>query len=81
MNTETTVRVSQRDVVISYLRGTGRELSEAQARNLFGIQNLRARMSEIRKMGLRVRTRKNTTGRTSYAISARDTAGSRALQF
>ena len=67
----TTIKLSQREFLVDYLRGTGRELSAPQARNLYGIQNLRARMSEIRQEGYRVRTRVNTEGRTSYAVSRR----------
>ena len=74
----TNIRVSQREFLENYLRGTGRELSAAQAESLFGVRNLRARTSEMRQDGLRVRTRKNSTGRTSYSVSARDIFGSRA---
>ena len=73
-----TERVSQNTFLVSYLRGTGRELSSAQANARFGIRNLRARMSELRDLGLRIRTRTKSTGRTSYAVSARDVFGSRA---
>ena len=67
----TNIQNSQRDFLIGYLRGTGRELSQAQAGNLFNIKNLSARMSEIRKDGYRVRTSINTAGRTAYAVSRR----------
>lgn len=67
----TNIKTSQRDFLVEYLRGTGRELSAAQAQSLFGIQNLRARMTELRKDGYRVRTRINTLGRTAYAVSRR----------
>jgi hypothetical protein len=53
----TNIKTSQREFLIEYLRGTGRELTQPQAEALFGIQNLRARMSEVRDMGLRVRVR------------------------
>ena len=71
MNSFTTLTVPQKEFLVDHLRGTGRELSAAQASSLYGIQNLRARMSEIRQEGYRVRTRKNTVGRTNYAISRR----------
>jgi hypothetical protein len=74
----TTIKSSQREFLVSYLRGTGRELTQPQAESLFGIRNLRARISEIRNMGLRVRTRATATGRIAYAVSARDVNGSRA---
>jgi Helix-turn-helix domain len=59
----------------SHLRGTGREMSAAQARATYGIQNLRARISELRQLGLRVRKSVNTEGRTAYAVSRRDVFG------
>lgn len=58
-----------------HLRGTGREMSAAQARATYGIQNLRARISELRQVGLRVRKGVNTEGRTVYAVSRRDVFG------
>lgn len=65
----------------TYLRGTGKTLSAAQARANYGILNLSARMSEFRKCGLTVKTDVNTTGKTVYAVSARDSKGSRARIF
>lgn len=62
---------TQNEQLISHLRGTNRVLSAPQARALFGIKNLRARMSELRQMGFRVRTGVNTEGRTTYAVSRR----------
>lgn len=59
----------------THLRGTGRVMSEAQARETYGIKNLRARMSDMRAAGLTVRTSKNTRGRTAYAVSRRDIMG------
>lgn len=74
----TNIKTSQREFLVNYLRGTGRELTQPQAESLFGIKNLRARISEMRNMGLRVRTRATTTGRIAYSVSARDINGSRA---
>lgn len=65
----------------SHLRGTGRTISAAQARATYGIKNVRARMSELRSVGLQVRTTVNTAGRTAYSISARDVTGSRAARL
>ena len=62
---------TQNEQLISHLRGTNRYISAPQARALFGIKNLRARMSELRQMGFRVRTGVNTEGRTTYAVSRR----------
>lgn len=72
---------TQNQFLESYLRGTGRSLSAAQARATFGIKNLRARMSEMRKAMLVVRKDLNTEGRTTYAISSRDVAGYRDRRF
>lgn len=76
MNTPTAF--TQAEKVAEYLRGTGRELTAAQAKAMWDVRNLRARMSELRKKGLKVNTRQNTTGQTAYSISARDVNGSRA---
>ena len=77
----TTITSTQVEFLEDYLRGTGRSLSEAQARALFGIENLRARMTDLRHAGLRVRREKNSEGRAKYAVSARDETGSRAKIF
>jgi hypothetical protein len=66
-----TIKSTQKQFLVNHLRGTGRELSAAQAENLYGIKNIRARMTEIRQAGFKVRTRKNTEGRTAYAVSRR----------
>lgn len=71
----------QNQFLESYLRGTGRTLTEAEARARFGIQNLRARMSELRQAGLIVRVERATTGRARYAVSSRDYYGGRARVF
>ena len=65
----------------TYLRGTNKTLSQAQAKANYGILNLSARMSEFRKCGLNVKTDVNTAGNTVYAVTARDTKGSRARIF
>lgn len=77
----TQINLPQNEFLEQYLRGTGRSISSSQARNLFGIQNLRARMSEFRKQGLRVNTELNSRGRTAYSVSSRDCTGSRARVF
>jgi len=71
MRSFTTLTLPQKEFLVDHLRGTNRELSSAQADALYGIKNLRARISEIRQEGYRVRTHKNTVGRTNYAISRR----------
>jgi len=77
----TTLTVPQITFLEGHLRGTGRQMSAAQARATYGIMNLRARMSELRAAGLKVRVEKNTEGKATYAISARDYSGSRAQVF
>jgi hypothetical protein len=76
----TTLKTTQNEFLEQYLRGTGRTLTAAQARATYGIKNLSARISEMRKAGLRVRTEANSQGRTAYSISARDINGSRAAR-
>jgi hypothetical protein len=77
----TTLTVPQVTFLEGHLRGTGRQMSEAQARATYGIMNLRARMSDLRAAGLKIRVQKNTEGKAAYAISARDVHGSRAQMF
>ena len=77
----TTLTVSQNEFLETYLRGTGRTMSAAQAEATFGIKNLRARMSEFRSEGLKVKTLKNTEGRTAYRVSSRDMTGKRNFLF
>lgn len=77
----TTLTVPQVAFLEGHLRGTERTISEAQARATYGIMNLRARMSDLRAAGLKVRRYKNSEGRATYAVSARDINGSRAAVF
>jgi len=77
----THLTVSQVEFLEDYLRGTGRTLTEAQARATYGIGNLRARISDLRAVGLRIRREKTLEGRAKYAVSARDITGSRAKIF
>ena len=74
----TTLKSTQVEFLETHLRGTGREMSAAQAEATYGILNLRARMSDLRQLGLRVRTGMNTEGRTTYTISRRTVYGSQA---
>lgn len=71
----TNLTTTQTQFLEAHLRGTGRSMSAAQAESLYGICNLRARISEMRLNGLRIRKSVNTQGRTSYAISRRDIFG------
>lgn len=72
----TTLRSTQNKFLEQYLRGTNRTLTEAQAQSLFGVRNLRARICELRDLGLRVQTvPTKTTSRSAYRISRRDVFG------
>ncbi|NDB82035.1 MAG: hypothetical protein EB127_04740 [Alphaproteobacteria bacterium] len=61
--------MTQKENLISYLKNTGRNISGPQAKARFGIQNLRARMSELRKEGFTVTTGKNKRGNTTYEVT------------
>jgi hypothetical protein len=63
--------MTQNQTLVTFLRGKNRGLTAPQARALFGIGNLRARMSELRQEGYRIRTAQNKSGRTVYFISRR----------
>lgn len=77
----TKISSTQNQFLEQYLRGTGRSLSGKQAQSLYGIKNLRARMTEFRQAGLKVTATPNTEGRLAYSVSARDVTGSRASRF
>jgi hypothetical protein len=77
----TTIKTTQKAFLEGYLRGTGASLSGRQADALYGIKNIRARMTEFRQAGLRVRKYKNTEGRAQYQVSARDVNGDRSQLF
>jgi len=77
----TTIKTNQKAFLETYLRGTGKSLTAADAKARFGIQQLPARMSELRAAGLNVKTTTATTGKTKYSITSRDVSGSRAKIF
>jgi hypothetical protein len=77
----TNIKSSQNVFLENYLRGTGKTMTAADAKARFGIENLSARMSEFRAAGLNVKTDVATTGKTRYAVTARDVNGSRAKVF
>ena len=77
----TTIKSNHTAFLESYLRGTGKTLTAADAAARFGIKNLSARMSELKAAGLNVKTDTATTGKTRYAMTARDVTGSRAKVF
>lgn len=70
--------MTQNEFLQEYLRGTGRELTVAQARSQFGIKNLRARVHELRRAGLNVLSRKNYRNAGAFRMTSRDQFGSRA---
>jgi hypothetical protein len=57
----------------NHLRGTGRTLTEAQAAARYGIENLRARVFDLRSLGLQVSVEGG-----KYSMVSRDITGSRA---
>jgi aspartokinase len=77
----TKIKTTQNEFLEHYLRGTGESLSARQADALYGIKNIRARMTEFRQAGLRVRKYKNADGRAQYQVSARDVTGDRSHVF
>ena len=77
----TTIKSNQTAFLESYLRGTGKTLTAADAAARFGIKNLSARVSELRAAGLNVKADVATTGKTRYSMTARDVTGSRAKVF
>ena len=77
----TKISTNQLTFLETYLRGTGRSLSARQAEAMYGIKNLRARMTEFRHAGLKVTTKPNSEVRMTYSVSARDVTGSRASRF
>lgn len=77
----TTLKTTQKEFLENYLRGTGKGLTSADAAARFGIQNLRARICELRQAGLVVRNEVASTGYTRYVMSSRDVFGSRAKVF
>ena len=62
---------TQTELLVSYLRGTGRGISAPQAKSLFGIKNLRSRISDLRQAGFKIRKDMNTEGNTTYFVSRR----------
>ena len=77
----TKIKTNQKAFLETYLRGTGKSLTAADAKARFGIQQLPARMSELRAAGLNVKTDVATTGKTRYAITSRYLTCSRAKMF
>lgn len=47
---------------------SGKKLSAAQAKSQYGVQNLSARISDLRKAGMSIRTLTTKAGTTAYAL-------------
>ena len=62
---------TQTELLVTYLRGTGRGISAPQAKSLSGIKNLRARISDLRQSGFKIRKDMNKEGNTTYFVSRR----------
>ena len=77
----TSLKTNQNTFLEKHLRGTDRAMSAAQAKETYGIQNLSARISELRQAGMVVRKSKNTAGNTAYSVSRRDLSGSQGKIF
>ena len=78
----TKLRSTQNQFLETYLRGTNKTLTSTQASSLFGIENLSARVHELRSMRLNVKTIPTKTSRRSaYRISRRDISGSEFKYF
>jgi hypothetical protein len=77
----TTIKSTQVAFLETYLRGTGKTITAADAKARFGIKNLTARVSELRDAGLNVKAEPATTGKLRYSMTARDVFGSRAKVF
>lgn len=63
-----TTRKSQNERILATLE-TGKGITEAQARSR-GIQNLRARVAELRAEGVSVETTQTQKGDLKYVLSA-----------
>jgi len=57
---------TQNEKLVSYFK-TGRKLNQAQARGLFGVKNLPARVAELRDAGMAIYTNTSKKG-TSYRL-------------
>jgi hypothetical protein len=73
--------LTQKQFLELHLRGTSKEITVAQARAQYGIQNLRARICEMRQDGLNVQSRKNYRNAGAFSMRSRDLTGSRATMY
>ncbi len=75
------MKKTQNQRLEEFMRGTGFELNAGQARVLFGVKNLRARMTEFRQNCLKVNTRKSAYGATMYSVPRRNIFGQQGKTF
>jgi hypothetical protein len=59
--------MSQNAKIAKFLK-TGKKLSAAQAKSQYGVQNLRARIFDLRQDGLKIETVTLKSGATAYAM-------------
>lgn len=62
-----TVNATQAEKILNFL-SSGQTLTENQARKMFGVQSVGARVSELREAGYPVYTNVNKTGKTVYRL-------------
>ena len=73
---------TQNEWIHDYLRGKNRTLTAAEAEARYNIKNLRARMTQLRQLGLVIRTNEKTKkGMTKYSIASKDIFGSKSPFF
>jgi len=70
---------TQLEFLQSHLRGTNVTLTSKEASKMYDIKKLGARLHQLKKAGLKVRSFATGCGRElAYKVSARDLTGSRA---
>lgn len=75
-----TVKLTQKDRITQYLQRNP-SLTETQARDNLGVKNLRARIDELRKSGVKIYTDRSAGGQTAYRIDPTQNAASQASQL
>jgi len=60
--------MTQNTKILTFL-SKGKPLSVDQARASLKVQNLRARVAELRESGVQIKTTKNTKGKLAYALA------------
>lgn len=65
--------MTQNEKLLNFFR-SGKNLTESQAEGLFGIQNLSARVAELRAEGHAIYTNKLKSGTTAYRLGTANRA-------